>query len=148
MAQGDNIRAEIVGLESLARDAATAPDVFVRAVRAALYVDAEQLMTRAKYITPVDEGVLRSSGHVQLPVRDGDAVEVRVGFGGPAGSGNVGGETNSEDVGYALIVHEDLTASHTVGQAKFLEAPFVERQPGLPARIAERINQQLSRGKV
>ena len=68
-------------------------------------------MTKAKKITPVDEGVLRSSGHVQLPVQRGSSVEVELGFGGPAGSG----EGQLKDVGYAVYVHEDLTAYHPVG---------------------------------
>jgi len=72
-------------------------------------------MTEAKKRTPVDTGVLRSSGHVQGPTVVGNDIQVRLVFGGPAAT-------------YAVAVHENLTAHHTVGQAKYLESVIVERR--------------------
>lgn len=87
-----------------------------------LYRSAEEIMTAAKLLTPVDSGALRGSGHVLPPTSDGATMSVELGFGGVAGSGNQG-ETNSEDVGYALLVHENPVAQHPVGQWKYLEVP-------------------------
>ena len=114
------------------------PDDLIRELPGALYVEAEKIMTAAKRITPVDENILRASGHVRLPEIEGDRVEVEMGFGGPAGTGN-----NRKDVGYAVYVHEDLTARHTVGQAKFLEVPFNQAKAGMMARLAARIKRRI-----
>lgn len=96
----------------------------IQAAAGSMYRSAEKIMTDSKenYV-PVDTGALRASGHVQLPEIIGDSVKVELGFGGPAGSGNHGGETNVEDVGYAIYVHEDPDAYHPVGQWKYLEVP-------------------------
>lgn len=78
-----------------------------------LYQSAEEVMAKAKELTPVDTGALRASGHVQPPVEDARGVSVELGFGGPAAP-------------YAVYVHENLDARHTVGQAKFLEEPLMQ----------------------
>lgn len=131
------------GLEEfLARVKRRERDV-VRAAEGALFVEGEETITAAKLLTPVDEGNLRSSGHVQLPVVGPNGVTVEIGFGGPAGSGNHGGDSNPEDVGYAVPVHEDLTAHHDVGQAKYLEAPLTQRRPGFEARLVRRMRRRL-----
>lgn len=103
---------------------------------AELYVSAEEVMTSAKEETPVDTGNLRASGHVAEPVIEADTVSVTLGFGGPAGAGNQGGETNSEDVGYAQFVHDDLSAHHPVGNAKFLESPLLAAVPQIKENVA------------
>src|SRR6266550_1314015 len=96
-----------------------------QAFAAELYASAEEVMTRAKELTPVDTGNLRASGHVQQPKVEAGIVTLELGFGGPAGAGNVG-DSNSQEVGYALYVHEDLNVNHPVGQAKYLETPLME----------------------
>ena len=104
-------------------------------VAGALHELAEETMTEAKRLTPVDEGVLRASGHVRPPVTEGETVTVTMGFGGPAGSG----EGQTRDVGYAVYVHEDLNAHHTVGQAKFLEVPINRVRSAFGRLVAEKI---------
>lgn len=116
-----------------------------QAVRKALFEEAIETMAAAKTLVPVDEGVLRASGHVQLPEEENGRVKVVFGFGGPAGSGNQG-EKNSEDVGYAVRVHEDLTSHHTVGQAKYLEGPINIRKQDMPERLAKKINAFMEKG--
>lgn len=130
------------GLDELMDRLAAEPHRFLQASESALFIEAEQTMAEAKKITPVDEGVLRSSGHVRLPEINGDTVSVEMGFGGPAGSGNQG-ESNPKDVGYAVFVHEDLNAFHRVGQAKYLETPVNRRREGFSERIATRIERRL-----
>jgi len=98
--------------------------------RAALREEGETIMSASKEIVPVDLGTLKSSGHVESEALPGRA-RVVLGYGGPAGSG--------ENVGYALIVHEDLAAHHEHGQAKYLEVPFRAAQVGMAARLAAKI---------
>lgn len=132
------------GLDELMKKLKAEPNRFLNATESALFIEGEQTMTAAKRLVPVDEGVLRASGHVRLPEVTDDEVQVEIGFGGPAGSGNRG-ESNDEDVGYAVYVHEDLTAYHPVGQAKYLEQPVTDRASGFAARIAKRIERRLTR---
>lgn len=134
---------EFEGLDKAIRDLGAFTNKIMLALESALFVEGEQTITEAKMLTPVDEGVLINSGFVMLPKRDGDDVFVDIGFGGPAGIGNHAGETNSENVGYAIIQHEDLTFFHTVGQAKYLEVPLNKRKTGYSERIAKRINAKL-----
>jgi hypothetical protein len=132
------------GLPQLQKLLRSRSEEILPAAEAALYREAEETITAAKLVTPVDEGVLRSSGHVQLPRAEGERSVIEFGFGGPAGTGNQGA-SNEKDVGYAVYVHEDLTANHPVGQAKFLEAPLLARRAGLAARIADRVAARLRR---
>lgn len=82
----------------------------------------EIIMTDSKtnYV-PVDEGPLRASGHV---VTEKAKLRTTLGFGGPAGIGNQG-ESNKEDVGYAVVQHENPNYKHTVGEDKYLEKPLM-----------------------
>lgn len=139
---GSSFRVKFDGLEELIKKLDKRPEDILRGAKGALYVEAEQTITDAKKLTPVDEGVLRASGHVQLPRGTPGGFEIELGFGGPAGTGNIG-TTNPEDVGYAVHVHEDLTAFHTVGQAKYLEVPLNQRKSGFAERIAKRIKDRL-----
>lgn len=116
------------------------------AVARGLRLEAEFIMTRAKKASsgkgvPVDFGVLRSSGHVQDVERHGKELSVTMGFGGPAGAGNLG-ETNKETVGYALVQHEALHFSHRIGEPKYLERPMRDALPGMPNRIADTIRKE------
>lgn len=134
----------VSGLQEFANGLTDRADRITKAVASAIYVEAEQTIAAAKKITPVDEGVLRSSGHVRLPETSADGtVTVEFGFGGVAGTGTQG-PTNEKDVGYAVYVHEDLTAYHRVGQAKYLETPVRERVRGLAGRLAKRVRQWLA----
>lgn len=104
---------------ALAALAAAAPEAAAKA----LYAEAEDIMADAKGRTPVDTGALQASGHVQPPAVSATRVTVTLGFGGAA-------------VPYAAIVHEDLHAHHTVGEAKFLERAVDAARNGMEARLA------------
>lgn len=114
-----------------------------KSLAGALYREANYLMTDAKRETPVDQGPLRASGHVAEPVIDGTRIEVVLGFGGPAGSGNHNGQTNDKDVGYAVYVHEDLNAKHDDGKAKYLEDPALARAKGMEDRLARDVRRDI-----
>jgi len=87
-----------------------------KAMVGALFQSGELIIGTAKKrnLIPVNFGVLRASGHVQKPTFTKTQIVVRFGFGGPAGIGNQG-ETNKEEVGYALYIHENPRAGKTGG---------------------------------
>jgi hypothetical protein len=93
---------------------------------------AEEIMTRAKELCPVDTGALRASGHVQAPVDDAGGVSVELGFGGPAAP-------------YAVYVHENLDAHHTVGQAKFLEDPLMQDVNEIQSDLNQAVREGLAK---
>lgn len=110
------------------------------AASGALYRVAEEIMTKAKELTPVDTGNLRASGHVLPPERTDRWITVTLGFGGPAGTG----KGQDKDVGYAIPVHERLDMTHKPpGQAKYLEQPMLEAAAELEGRLAAELRAEL-----
>jgi len=83
---------------------------------------------------PVRFGVLRDSIHATLPKVTGDSVSVSVVAGGPAEA-------------YALIVHENLRAHHPVGQAKYLEQPFLQAQPRIKQALLRALGRAINKRK-
>ena len=109
----------------------------------ALYREAQRIMARSRdEFVPVDLGVLKSTGRVAEPEDVAGAVVVVMGYGGPAGPG-LRTRDGKEWVGYAVVVHEDLTARHEVGQAKYLERPALEAMGGMGARLAADMRKDL-----
>lgn len=116
----------------------------IPATKSALYTEAELIMTKSKELCPVDTGALRSTGVVEQPTVSGTNVKVVMGYGGPAKQNDaaVQGEA-PEEVGYAIYAHEDLSAYHKVGQAKYLEQPIREWQSGGAKRLQRRIKRKM-----
>lgn len=102
-----------------------APEITAKAA----YMDLEKTMTISKQQVPVDTGVLRASGTVDKPEVNGEDWSVTLGYGGAA-------------AGYAIYVHENLSARHTVGNAKYLEKPLTERTGGMAERMAADIRNE------
>ena len=103
----------------------------VPAATAALFQEAERVMTASKEIVPVLTGALRASGHVQLPEVSALDVSVTLGYGGPAAP-------------YAVYVHENVMARHKEGQqAKFLERPMLEAAEGMEGRLADALRAEM-----
>jgi hypothetical protein len=120
------MRLQVIGATRLANKIQAAAQAGPQAVGMALYQEAEAIMTASKetYV-PVDTGALRASGRVEPPIALGAVLAVTMGFGGPSAP-------------YAVIVHEDLTKRHPVGQAKYLEIPLRARLAGMPSVLAMR----------
>lgn len=134
-----------------------------KAAAAAVYREMEgHVRPDALARTPVDTGVLRASILTEQPTVASDSVSVVLGAGGAASTsfvrvlksgknkgkrrvtkpGTEGAvETNAS--GYALIVHEDLNARHTVGEAKYLSNALAAQEPGQDQRIARTIAREL-----
>lgn len=106
----------------------------------AMVEEAEDLVEQTKPRVPERTGELRASGHVTEPDvnRTLGRVEVAAGFGGSAGIGNQG-ETNTETVGYAIIVHERTELQHDKGEPKYLEKTADEFRQGIHQRVAARL---------
>ena len=98
-----------------------------RATREAAQEHAQKVLAKAVYYCPKGEsGNLAASGEIGQIKLSGDAVSIDVGFTAP----------------YAAIVHEDLTAAHDDGQAKFLER--AQRELPLAPFVANKIRQALT----
>lgn len=119
---------KFVGATKAAQQIQAAAQSGAPALGTELFRQAEIIMaaSKADYV-PVDTGALRASGYVAPPVIGEMQASVELGFGGPAAE-------------YAVIVHEDLTKRHKVGQAKYLEIPLRARLGGMPAVLALRVN--------
>lgn len=113
--------------EQFARKIALANLAGPKAILASLVQEAEIILTASKrdYV-PVDTGALRASGFTEPPVQTATGGSVTFGFGGAAAP-------------YAVLVHEDLTVRHRVGQAKYLEIPTRARIQGMQAVLRMRV---------
>ena len=129
-----------------------------KVVGEAAHVEAEKTMARSKNdFVPVDLGALKNSGHVAPLVVEGKKAIIELGYGGPAAP-------------YALAVHEipppggggysqaamdarieggnlsapTRTATHKVGQWKYLEQPLFEDLPEYDKHMAEDLAKALA----
>lgn len=99
---------------------------------ASLKESGEHLMSEAKSMTPVDDDQLRPSAHILTKKKTRSILHMEYGFGGRSGIGNVRGETNTEDVDYAIIQHENPEFNHAPGtQSLFLLQPWLRRRRDL-----------------
>lgn len=137
----------MIGAREMIEKLMNVAERFPLRVEAALYQFAQLILTEAKRRCPVaaDGGVLRASGMVSEPIREGRNLKVIISFGGGA-------------IAYAIAVHEHLSAhsppswikaeesGHPVQWTtpgtgpKFLESVINEMMPGAAAWIAERIH--------
>jgi hypothetical protein len=129
----NELSVELKGSAELQRKLRALGTSALKVAAGSLYRSAEAIMTlsKDKYV-PVDTGNLKASGHVELPQIEGSQITVVLGYGGPAGARPT--QSHSKDVGYAVHVHENPNARHTVGQWKYLETPL---KAGVPDIIRE-----------
>jgi len=90
-----------------------------------LTLAAERVRAVAVPLTPFEYGDLRS-GHTVDPATPEDLESAVV-----------------NDVSYAIYVHEDLTARHPVGQAKFLEKATLDSRAEVEQIMAAAIRRRL-----
>ncbi len=125
------------GLDKLTRRLDKSGKLSAQAMAGPLFTEAELIMTKAKKLTPVDLGTLRSSGHVKRPVITRNKAKILLGFGGAASA-------------YALAVHEHPSrhspsswrggVSFTSGGPKYLERPVKEARKGFGRRVARHLD--------
>lgn len=123
MPAGPTIRVE--GTRELTRALVRAGALAMDALASAVFEEQSAIMTASQSLVPVDLGTLKASGTVLPPVVRGDVVECDAGYGGAAAA-------------YALVQHEGLF-THTVGERKYLERPFLERSNDIPKNLARRV---------
>ena len=123
---------EIEGIPQLRAALERAKDRAAPAMAAALLIEAEGAMRESRELVPVDTGALRGSGIVLAPEVTMTGVSVDFGYGGTAAD-------------YAVIQHERTDLRHTVGQAKFLEQPVLQRASGMGRRMATTVKKFLER---
>lgn len=92
----------------------------------ALYTEANKVFFDSQAQVPIDTGALRASGIVTKPYVVGTTATVQISYGGAAAP-------------YAVIVHEDLEANHTVGKAKYLEDPLSQAIPTIANSVAKSV---------
>lgn len=103
----------------------------LKAMASALWSEGTRIMEQAKDLTPVDTGVLKNSGIVDLPMISGSDVFVKMGFGGAA-------------TAYAETQHEELSYYHKPPtQAKYLEQPLREAAEDMGFRLAKELWDEL-----
>lgn len=112
----DGLTIHFENIEALTSAMASLSEHVQSGGKRAIYQEAEREMKISKTHVPVDKGNLRATGHVEEPMVTPEGIEVILGYGGPAAGGI--------DVGYALVVHEDLELHHKVGEPKYLESPM------------------------
>ena len=113
---------ELKGAPELAEAVARMQARATLAVSAAMYQEAEGIMTESKRLVPVDEGTLRNSGFVKQPtmkkygrgrLMQTEEIVVEMGYGGAAS-------------GYAVYLHEGTGPA--VGRAAFFPPVDVIRE--------------------
>lgn len=113
----------------------------------------QQLLAEAVRRAPLDRGPLRESG---AAVVNGEVIARGDASGAVAYSGNAGREVQDGvsvlvvgfgggDVDYAIRQHEDLSFRHDVGQAKYLEAPYLEQRSDYREEMQKVIRNELRR---
>lgn len=133
MAKRMGIRA--TNLDKIRHNIKAAQARWQRAVAAALYLEAGNILGMSKRRVPVDLGTLKGSGYATLPVERAGRTTVEIGYGGAAKE-------------YAARVHEDLSARHPDGgQAKYLESAADERTPSIVHNVKALARAAFARGQ-
>lgn len=101
------------------------------ALARALYAEGLTIMARSQPLVPVDTGLLRSTGRVDLIPEESTGVGVLLSYGGEGLAP------------YAVYVHERTGLHHPVGQDHYLSQPLYEATAGMTERLAEVVRQAL-----
>lgn len=113
------------GTKDVLKNAEKAMQRWERALRSAVYLEGNNIMSISKRLVPVDTGTLKGSGYVTLPERYGREIISELGYGGPAKA-------------YAEIQHENLHYRHPRGgQAKYLSVALGQREGDLKDSITK-----------
>lgn len=140
---GETFRIEFPNLQRVLSGATKVNRHMAKIVGEAAHVEAEATMARSKdEFVPVDLGALKNSGHVAPLKVDDQTATVELGYGGPAAPYALavheipppGGGGYSQSALDARIEDFNLsaptrTATHKVGQWKYLEQPLFEDLP-------------------
>ena len=131
------IKIEITNLAEFSKKMDALPGKVLAESARTLREEAEEVMEKSKQLVPRDLSTLADSGHVPPTERERNAVSVSMVYGGEAKE-------------YAIAVHEHPSIHSPESWSgktikwnvpgtgpKFLERPYVEALPKIPARLIE-----------
>lgn len=114
---GTNVRATAVDVDKCIAALESLGPRVIHASEKAAKLEGDREFKITQHRVPVYSSQLQKSGRVVPIDYDAETLTVGIEYGGPAGVGR-----NTQDVDYALIVHEDLEAHHFFGRtAKYVE---------------------------
>ena len=117
------------GIDKFTRFLRETPGLVVKDLEAAMFQEGENIMGISKRNTPVDDQILRPSGHVKLPETKGGKTSVMLAYG----------------TDYAWYVHESGPREGGPGEKKFLENAMNSQAKGWSARMQKRILARITR---
>lgn len=92
---------------------------------------AELILQESKNEVPKYSGTLASTQFILE--REDDKGTIELGYGGPNVKVNPSGQSTDK---YMVRMHEDLSAKHQVGKAKYLEDPFLRNVLRASSKLA------------
>ncbi len=125
--------AKLEGMEIVLRRMAEVAEQYPEAMAAALYQEAEAIMTKSVAVCPVDTSALLQSRFVGRPQKDREGFSVKLGYG----------------KSYAIYVHEMPSAVNWTrpgSGSKFLIRPVDEAQRGFAPRLSRRMRKNIAGG--
>jgi len=128
---------ELTGIPELTQRMQTLAQQIVFLGGIALQQEADAILEASQPLVPVETGSLRNSGKTEPITITGPIVSSGVRYGGTEG---VQGRIPEQ---YAIIVHNDTTKRHTVGQDHYLSQPTFAATSGMLTRIAEQLRNAL-----
>ena len=120
-------RLRVEGLDKLQAKLKASGKTAAKDLAGPLMLEAELIMTEAKQIVPVDQGILKASGVVRRPDISRHKVVIELGFGGAARA-------------YALAQHEGKFRHNAPQKRKFLEQPVKDARSGFGNRLAQHVD--------
>ena len=131
---GRQVKNVVTNLKNIFRD------LKQNAIKKALIEIGEEIVKETTPLVPVQDGSLRDSWAITVDENSSNP-KVTVSYGGPTRT--TGRNAPGGFVDYAVIVHEDLSQTHLVGEAKFLEKGSAIASGKIPAIIAKHVKASL-----
>lgn len=94
----------------------------------ALASEAKPIEKVSRSRTPVESGDLRDTHRISEPKISAGVASVAIGVG------------DASTTPYALVVHENMEATHATGQAKFLQSATFDAKPSLLSKLAKQFS--------
>ena len=126
---------ELVGMKEFFGSMKGLEKEVLPAAKEVLYAEAQDILTESRKEVPFRRGVLSASGRVHEPFIAGKKAMVEITYGGAAG-----GNFEGENVGYAIIQHENTMFRHAEGRKAYYLRDPLERAKG---EFSERFGRRL-----
>lgn len=112
-----------------------------RGTKKALVAACEEILTESLKQVPRETNTLAKSAYYNLNGASKTGFVAKIGYGGNGNPVNpISGEVASK---YMIVVHEDLSAKHDQGKAKYLEDPVRQYQKVYGSRYAKFIRDEI-----